>query len=345
MRSGNSEDELGKIAAIAVSLYMPAPRHELVSLMQEGMNGAELQPHLSSDKWRAAQRICSECQHQNIQVVPIVSARYPYRLHQVPAPPPVLYVRSGSPEWAPPEAMLAVVGTRTASVEMCGFATEIAKSLSSGGFWIVSGLALGVDGAAHRGSLLESATNSEKAGGTIAVLAHGLDKVYPPTHEPLAEQILAQGGALISEYPPGTPAFKHHFLARNRVIAGLSQGVVVIQAGARSGSLVTARFGADFGRDVFVYQPQRVDERHSGGAQMIEDGAIPFVDVARILMEYGVTHQGAAGGAAPADSREMGIDEFLALHRLTPSQLLKLELEDKVVRLPGNRVRAKVALR
>lgn len=343
MGNSESEDEVAKVAGIAVSQYLPAPRRELVSLMQEGMSGAELRPHLSLDKWRAAERICSQCQTLNIEILPISSTRYPYRLHQVPAPPPVLYVRSEAAQWAAPGPMLAVVGTRAASVEMCGLATEVAHALSVAGFSIVSGLALGVDGAAHRGALLESASDRDKAGGTIAVLAHGLDKVYPPTHEALAEQIMAQGGALISEYPPGTSAFKHHFLARNRVIAGMCQGVVVIQAGVRSGSLVTARFGADFGRDVFVYQTPGIDERHSGGAQMIEDGAIPFGDASRILKEYGLAQQGVVGGGV-ADHREMGVDEFLALHGLSPSQLLKLELEDKVVRLPGNRVRAKVPL-
>ncbi len=334
------------MAAVAASQYAPAPRQQLVALLQQGMTGTELRPHLSRDKWREAERIVAACRELSIEILPVSSARYPYRLHEIQAPPAALYVRSAAGPWNPPDAMLAVVGTRAASVEICGFATQVSMELAVAGFSIVSGLALGIDGAAHRGALLVggAARDESEAGATIAVLAHGLDQIYPPSHEPLAEQILASGGALVSEYPPGTQALKHHFLARNRVIAGMSRGVVVIQAGARSGSLVTARFGADFGRDVFVYQVGEVDERHSGGSQMIEDGAIPFSDARRILAEYGLMpaspHPEAADGG-----RELEVEAFLREHRLTEVDLLKLELEEKVERLPGNRLRLKARIR
>lgn len=326
-----------KLAAIAVSLYTPAPRAELVSLMQSGVTGAALRLHLGSGKWRQAEDALRRCEALSIQVVPITSALYPDLLQQVPFPPPVLYVRSRSERWVPRQLALAVVGTRAASVEACAFASKISMEIARAGVSIVSGLALGIDGAAHRGaigSMTDRAESEEPP--TVAVLAHGLDTIYPPSHEPLAEQIVEQGGAIVSEYAPGTTALKHHFLARNRIIAGMSQGVVVIQAGSRSGSLVTARFGADFGRDVFVYQHTGWDERHSGGAEMIDDGAMSFTGSAEILAEYGLAPQQQAQGV-----EELAIDEFLARHALSPADLLKLELAEIVERLPGNRVRVK----
>ncbi len=330
-------DDDTKLAAIAVSLYPPAPRAELVSLMQAGMIGAELRPHLGSGKWRQAEDTLRRCEALSIQAVHITSEFYPDMLRQVPLPPPVLYVRSRSERWAPGQIALAVVGTRAASVEACAFASKISMEIASAGVSIVSGLALGIDGAAHRGALSIATQRAESdEPPTVAVLAHGLDTIYPPSHEPLAEQIVEQGGALVSEYAPGTTALKHHFLARNRIIAGMSQGVVVIQAGSRSGSLVTARFGADFGRDVFVYQHSGWDERHSGGAEMIEDGAMPFTGSAEILAEYGLAPQQKTQGV-----EELAIDEFLARNDLSPADLLKLELAELVERLPGNRVRVK----
>lgn len=335
MEEKPEDDETSQLAAIAVSLYLPAARAELLPLMQSGMSGAQLRPYLGSAKWGQAEEILQCCAALSIRVVPLSSRSYPPLLRQIPIPPPVLFVRSYNEAWTPPQQALAVVGTRAASVEACGFATKISMALCSAGFAVVSGLALGIDGAAHRGALASCRQSAgTEAPATVAVLAHGLDILYPPSHEPLAEQILENGGALISEYAPGTTPLKHHFLARNRIIAGMSRGVVVIQAGSRSGSLVTARFGADFGRDVFVYQHSGPDERHSGGAEMIADGAIPFTSAAEILREYGIS---AACDAHTAE--ELAVEEFLARQGISSADLLKLELEEKVERLPGNRLR------
>ena len=157
----------------------------------------------------------------------------------------------------------------------------------------MSGLALGVDGAAHRGALTATCGCP-----TIAVLAHGLDRVYPSSHSQLADSIVHQGGALVSEYPPGIEPLKHHFLERNRIIAGLSLGVVVVQAGERSGSLVTANYAADFGRDVFVLEGADGDSGFSGGARLIEDGAIPIAGAREVLEEYGVQNEAPVTGCA-----------------------------------------------
>jgi DNA processing protein len=197
---------------------------------------------------------------------------------------------------------------------------------------VVSGLALGIDGAAHRGALTVS-----RECPTIAVVAHGLERTYPPSHSSLADAIVERGGAILSEYPPGTEPFKHHFLERNRIVAGLSLGVVVIQAGERSGSLVTARFAAEYGRDVFVLEAEEDDTRCSGGANLIEEVAIPIAGAREVLQEYGVLAAESDTGDGGA-WRTMTVDEYLRMTGYSTSQLLRLEMEGRVVRLPGNRV-------
>jgi DNA processing protein len=197
---------------------------------------------------------------------------------------------------------------------------------------VVSGLALGIDGAAHRGALTAPGSCP-----TIAVVAHGLERTYPPSHTTLADSIVERGGAIISEYPPGTEPLKHHFLERNRIVAGLSLGVVVIQAGERSGSLVTARFAAEYGRDVFVLEAEDDDARCSGGANLIEEGAIPIAGAREVLQEYGaLPAQSEANDGGPW--RTMTVDEYLRMTGYSASQLLRFEMEGRVLRLPGNRV-------
>jgi DNA processing protein len=168
------------------------------------------------------------------------------------------------------------------------------------------------------------------------VLAHGLDRVYPSSHQGLARQIVAAGGLLVSEYPPGTEPLKHHFLARNRIIAGLSRGVVIVQAGARSGSLVTAQFAADFGRDVFIVSPEEGDERYAGGGVMLEQGAIAISSAREVLSEYGMKGDFACESIAEV---EMPINEAMLKLGLSHSDLLEKELRGEITRLQGNRVR------
>lgn len=161
---------------------------------------------------------------------------------------------------------IAIVGTRSASQYGMASGFKIAKELSKNGWVVVSGLARGVDGAAHRGAL---------SGGTptVAVLAHGLDRVYPTEHRELAEQILREGGLLLSEYEEGVPPEKYHFPLRNRIIAAVSQSVVVIEAKERSGSLITAQFSLDLGKDVYVVPGKYGDPGYQGSHALIQEGA------------------------------------------------------------------------
>ncbi len=190
-------------------------------------------------------------------------ARYPELLRQSPDAPPVLYVRGDVGTLAEPQ--LAMVGSRNPTAGGKATAREFAAWFARAGLTITSGLALGIDAACHEGAL--------GAGGlTIAVLGCGLDVVYPAVHAALAERIAAQG-AVVSEFPPGTPARAAHFPQRNRIIAGLSSGTLVVEAACRSGSLITARLAGVAGREVFAVSSSIHNPLARGCHELIRQGA------------------------------------------------------------------------
>ncbi len=186
---------------------------------------------------------------------------YPAALAEVENPPPLLYVK-GDPSILS-RAMIAIVGSRQASAAGIKLTTQFASGLGQAGFVIASGLARGIDGAAH-----ETALDS----GTVAVLAGGIDIVYPPEHGNLYQRI-AQYGCLITEMPPGYHPRAQDFPRRNRIISGVSLGVVIVEAAKRSGTLVTARYAAEQGREVFVIPGHPLDPRAEGTNQLLKDGA------------------------------------------------------------------------
>lgn len=187
---------------------------------------------------------------------------YPATLRQVEGAPPLIAVKGDLGVMSPPA--LGVVGARNCSVSGAKFAAMIARDVGRAGYTIVSGFARGIDTAAHRASLDT---------GTIAVLAGGLDKPYPPENEPLLAEFLAGRGLLISEMPFGWEPRARDFPRRNRLIAGISLGLVVTEAAARSGSLITARYAANFGRLVFAVPGSPLDPRSEGANGLIKDGA------------------------------------------------------------------------
>lgn len=188
---------------------------------------------------------------------------YPIRLQTIASAPPVLYVRGALER--EDEAAVAIVGSRRATAYGEDMAGELARELGRRGLTIVSGLARGIDAAAHRGALGVGAR-------TVAVLGNGLDQTYPPEHRDLAESVAASG-VLLSEFPLGTAPLRPHFPRRNRIISGLSLGVVVVEAGVESGALITANHALDQGRDVFAV-PGRVHARYSEGCnRLIKAGA------------------------------------------------------------------------
>ena len=204
---------------------------------------------------------------EGVKVVTWVSEEYPTNLRNIHDPPPVIYIKGEllpEDDWA-----VAVVGTRHASVYGKEVARRLAGDLARNGVTVVSGLAAGIDTVAHQAAL-------EAGGRSIAVLGSGVDIIYPEQNAALARQLQEQG-ALVSEYPLGTKPERSNFPPRNRIISGLSLGALVVEAGARSGALITADFAGDQGRDVFAI-PGSIFQRTSEGTnRLIQDGAKPSV--------------------------------------------------------------------
>ncbi|CAM3320220.1 DNA-processing protein DprA [Thalassospira profundimaris] len=243
---------------------------------------------------------------------------YPPLLARIDDAPPYFYA-IGRIELLGKSA-IGIVGARNASATGCGFARKISHQLVNAGYVVVSGMARGIDGAAHAAALQ---SNHNAGGGTIAVLGGGVDVVYPREHQDLYLQLCEQG-CVVSEMPPGLQPQARHFPRRNRIISGLSLGTVVIEAGRNSGSLITARFAAEQGRDVFAVPGSPTDPRAAGPNSLIRDGAIlcdsadVILDALRTaeqnshLFEQNHTFNTAARDARPDTSAE-------AYHEITAS--------------------------
>ena len=210
-------------------------------------------------------------------------AAYPPRLAAIPDPPPLLWINGDAASLAQP--VIAIVGSRYATPSSLDVARALARDLAGFGFVIASGLARGVDEAAHRGAL--------DAGATVGVLGCGLDRIYPPEHGPLAKVIVASG-AIVSELPPSAEPKPEHFPRRNRIISGLSLGVVVVEASLKSGSLITARCAADQGREVMAVPGTALGLRHKGSHSLIRDGAALVETAEDVLAALGLALRPAA---------------------------------------------------
>jgi len=200
---------------------------------------------------------------------------YPVALRNCPDAPPLLFLAGDRAALAVPH--LAVVGSRNPTASGAALARQFAAQLATSGLAIVSGLATGIDGAAHRGAL-------QAGGWTLAVTGHGLDRVYPACHRDLAHDIVAHG-LLLSEFPPGTPPVRSNFPRRNRIISGLSLGVLVVEAAKRSGSLITARLAAEQGREVFAIPGSINNPLTRGCHALLRDGAKLVESVDDVLDE------------------------------------------------------------
>ena len=217
-------------------------------------------------------------------------ATYPPRLSAIPDPPPLLWINGDAASLARP--VIAIVGSRYATPSSLDVARALARDLAGLGFVIASGLARGVDEAAHQGAL--------DAGATIGVLGCGLDRVYPPEHGPLAK-VIAASGAIVSELPPAAEPKPEHFPRRNRIISGLALGVVVVEASLKSGSLITARCAADQGREVMAVPGTALGLRHKGSHALIRDGAALVETADDVLAALGLA-RGPAGPSGPGDA-------------------------------------------
>lgn len=273
-----------------------------------------------------------------VRIVGLDEPDYPALLREIHDPPLVLYVRGSLIAGEGPHS-IAIVGSRAATPEGCALAHAMGRDLAAAGITVVSGLARGIDSAAHAGALSAS-------GRTVAVLGSALDRLYPPESARLAERIV-ESGALVSEFPLGSGPRPGNFPRRNRVIAGWSRAVVVAQAAQRSGALVTARHALDEGRDVLAVPGHPAHEASAGTNQLIIDGAPLVRNAADVAREVGLAievHErdlrevdgilGALRSDAPASIEEIqqrcGRSTSELLTRLT-----ELEMADKVRRLPG----------
>jgi DNA processing protein len=287
---------------------------------------------------------------------------YPKLLALLPDAPPVIAVVGDVSILHRP--IVAVVGARNASVNGARIAADIAAELAASGRPIASGLARGIDAAAHTAAL--------RTGTTIAAIPGGLDVVYPPEHKALQAEIAARG-VLIAEAPPGTAPLARHFPKRNRIIAGLSLGVVVIEAALRSGSLITARYALDYGRDVFAVPGSPLDARARGTNDLIRQGAhltesagdvlanLPdqpgalFADARIMPVQPGLAEPVAAldSGGSDIDMARRDIPRLLSASPITVDELAlhcqfsaavmlavltELELAGRIETLPGNRI-------
>ena len=211
----------------------------------------------------------------NISLILQSDPSFPEQLKEIPWPPLALYLL-GAP-LKKDEIMIALVGTRKATSQGKTTAKKFAKDLSVIGFTVVSGLAFGIDASAHEGV-------TDAQGRTVAVLANGLDRIYPRTHEELAKKILELDGTLISEYPIGSPSLQHRFIERNRIVSGLSRGIIIIEAPENSGALTTAKFALEQNREVLVIPGPFDHPNYLGSHGLIKAGAGLITSIQDILV-------------------------------------------------------------
>ncbi len=308
-----------------------------------------------------AQKECEALTKFGAKLLLFGQPEYPRLLQTITDAPPVLTVRGHLHLFAH-ERLVGMVGARNASANGCAFARKLASDLGAEKYVVVSGLARGIDSHAHRGSL---------ATGTVAVIGGGIDNIYPPENEALYNEI-AETGAIISEMPFGMKPLAHSFPGRNRIIAGMTRGVAVIEASQKSGSLITANFALDYGREVFAVPGSPMDPRCSGTNGLLKQGAIMLESARDIITSFApigslpLAEPESGGFSEPAAS--MPSDELLrdardaitqalsptptlleeVLHAtgLTPhllmAVLLEFELAGRLQRHPGAKVSLKI---
>jgi DNA processing protein len=298
----------------------------------------------SDDVANAVERALAWLEQPGHALVTLADAAYPRLLLETADPPALLYCR-GRVELLNQPA-LAVVGSRNATAQGLGNAEQFARAFSGAGLTIVSGLAQGIDAAAHRGGLAAE-------GSTIAVLGTGVDNAYPRANAALAEEIAARG-LLVSEFALGTQAFAHNFPRRNRLISGLAQGCLVIEAALASGSLITARSAAEQGREVFAVPGSIHSPLSKGCHSLIKSGAKLVESAEDVLAELGGFRASGFASTVQASPPSTGAVSGLLEHmghdpvdidalcvragmsaEQVSSELLKLELAGRVAALPG----------
>lgn len=326
------------------SQVLSAPLETLASVEGVPKHAARSIVHSRSSSLERADEICRKLDRIGADIVTIHDPNYPPLLREITDPPPILYVRGEIPS---SQKAISIVGSRRATRAGLDMATRLSADLSREGFVIVSGFARGIDTAAHRSAL-------DAGGKTIAVLGCGVDVVYPPENGKLYERMVAEG-CLISEYVPGTQPLAGHFPRRNRIISGISRGLVVVEAAEKSGTLITALFALNQGREVFAVPGSLTSGMNRGchwlikqGAKLVENAAdvLDGLDLipTRSLPPHEMPH---APRLSPLEQRifdllsdlPLSIDDLVVSSGLTPGELssilLRLELEGVIIQLPG----------
>jgi DNA processing protein len=318
----------------------------------EGIDRKAVDGLLAFTQWDEVEQEVQRAEEAGVKIIPFGSGIYPARLRSIADPPPCLYVKGEIRR--EDDKAVAVIGTRSASHYGRRVAGDLCRGLASLGFTVISGMARGIDGVAH-----DEALNA--GGRTIAVLGSGVDRAYPPEHRKLYHRI-SENGAVISELPLGAPPLAFNFPARNRLISGLSAGVVVVEATEKSGSLITAAIALEQGREVFAVPGEVGSSRSRGGHRLIRQGAKLVENVDDILEEIAPQlvardRQPAALRTLPVDAqpethkifdllqeRSLHIDEVIEASGFSASRvsqiLLELELQGFLKQLPGNRYSA-----
>jgi DNA processing protein len=302
---------------------------------------------------RSIDRELNAIEHGRVEVRSVLDSTYPVRLKMIADPPPLLYITGTLTEQD--ELAMAIVGARRATAAGRALTEELSHHLAEAGMTVVSGLARGVDAAAHRGALAAQ-------GRTIAVLGCGIDKTYPPEHERLRRQI-EERGAILSEVPIGAPPHSHHFPRRNRIISGLALGVVVTEAATGSGSLITARLAAEQGREVFAVPGFVKEDTSRGTSALLKEGAAlienaqDVIDAVLPQLEQSLRLRLQSPRNKKNRTDQLGKDEQLVYDALSYDPLtvddmiaitglsvpivmasfLSLELRQQVRQLPGQR--------
>jgi len=264
---------------------------------------------------------------RGIRLVLADQKEFPEALRHIPYPPFGIYLRGGAmpPATQDDPPTIAIVGTRRASADGKKTARSFGRELAAAGCIIASGLAFGIDAAAHEGAL-------DTRGATVAVLAGGLDAIYPHSHHGLAERILASGGTLISEYPPGAPPLAYRFIERNRIMSGISRGILIVEAPESSGALATARYAVEQNREVFVVPGAVMANNFKGSHALIRQGAELVTSPDDIFKAYNINKRENASARANAASAEeivilkalaeigapVDVDKLIVLTRLEP---------------------------
>ena len=349
-------DNVGPITFFNLVHQFGAAGRALEAIPDLAARGGKRTPVLCYTQ-KDAEREIAQVEKLGARMLRFGDTDYPELLLSIYDPPPLITVL-GSPHIWKTRRNLAIVGSRNASANGYQFARKLAADAGALGLTVISGLARGIDTAAHTGSL---------AGGTVAVMASGIDQVYPPENKGLYELIAAQG-AIISEQPFGAAPHSRSFPGRNRIISGMAQGTVVVEASLKSGSLITARFALEQGRDVFAVPGSPLDPRCKGTNSLIKQGAVVCESIDDVMQSLSheqkftfrekeslgfvsdatfKTNEGELAEARKLVLSKLGyspviIDELLAQCQITPNMLslilLELELAGRLSRMTGHKV-------